>query len=231
MVTYMLPVAELLSVGSEPLERSIWANLRRKTPVSGGDLNDHIKKRQTRPSSRQKCRATASTARAFLPKIYPFSHTVGDVWGVWGCVQTEQPCQRGQWHLRMYFYMPNVAERRIKNTIHTLNFRMKFNVHREILKKLFCPGVKPHHCVHFSMQIYKLRSNLQCRRLYFRGNSNSTRLLSVSLLIKQCERKRWAKVNGVWPMKGYRPDRAAAAEEPLWSKPFKEGRRVPFRQK
>lgn len=49
MVTYMLPVAELLSVGSEPLERSIWANLRRKTPVSGGDLNDHIKKRQTRP--------------------------------------------------------------------------------------------------------------------------------------------------------------------------------------
>ncbi len=30
MVTYMLPVAELLSVGSEPLERSIWANLRKK---------------------------------------------------------------------------------------------------------------------------------------------------------------------------------------------------------
>lgn len=26
-VTYMLPVAELLSVGREPLERSIWANL------------------------------------------------------------------------------------------------------------------------------------------------------------------------------------------------------------
>lgn len=26
--TYMLPVAELLSVGREPLERSIWANLR-----------------------------------------------------------------------------------------------------------------------------------------------------------------------------------------------------------
>lgn len=27
-MTYMLPVAELLSVGREPLERSIWANLR-----------------------------------------------------------------------------------------------------------------------------------------------------------------------------------------------------------
>jgi hypothetical protein len=26
-VTHMLPVAELLSVGKEPLERSIWANL------------------------------------------------------------------------------------------------------------------------------------------------------------------------------------------------------------
>lgn len=26
----MLPVAELLSVGREPLERSIWANLRKK---------------------------------------------------------------------------------------------------------------------------------------------------------------------------------------------------------
>lgn len=30
MVTYMLPVAELLSVGREPLERSIWANLKKK---------------------------------------------------------------------------------------------------------------------------------------------------------------------------------------------------------
>lgn len=28
VMTYMLPVAELLSVGREPLERSIWANLR-----------------------------------------------------------------------------------------------------------------------------------------------------------------------------------------------------------
>lgn len=32
MVTYMLPVAELLSVGREPLDRSIWANLT-TTPV------------------------------------------------------------------------------------------------------------------------------------------------------------------------------------------------------
>lgn len=28
MFTYMLPVVELLSVGREPLERSIWASLR-----------------------------------------------------------------------------------------------------------------------------------------------------------------------------------------------------------
>lgn len=40
MVTYMLPVAELLSVGREPLERSIWANLT-KTASSVTELNIH----------------------------------------------------------------------------------------------------------------------------------------------------------------------------------------------
>lgn len=34
VVTYMLPVAELLSVGREPLERSIWANLQGKTLIN-----------------------------------------------------------------------------------------------------------------------------------------------------------------------------------------------------
>lgn len=181
----MLPVAELLSVGREPLERSIWASLR-------GGKNTHQ-------------RLTVS----FLIEIKAFKHhssTTGQ-----DCCDVPTPFDlssdpiRQRWVCEAWYCPGNEADstdqsadegtgvvQQIKNMLHPVSDR---TCGREILRFLN-PPVKDHH-VHFSMQISKLQSNLHLQLLYFQFKLCLTGRPSVSLLIKQRRRRQRAKVNGM----------------------------------